>query len=550
SSREGVQSHTAVLFRALERLHIPTLFFINKLDRLGADPDEVVRQIRARLTPNLLARQAARVGGDGISLAPLPLDEQNGALEALFQVDDEVARRFAGGLPLGEGELRGAYLRAVAAARLYPVYFGVALTGLGIPELMDAVAGDLPRAAGGDMLSALAYKMEFHPRYGKLCYLRVYGGCVRMRKELALPGGESRKVTVLFSPDMGGLKPVGEVCAGDIAVLPPFGDMAVGSAVGNAVGNAVGGAPVPVRRAALAEPMLLARASWPADVPRDRALEALSQLALEDPLLTLRTNPDTGEMELKVFGQVQMEILCALAFERFGLPLTLSRPRTVLRERPCRAAEGGVRFGETAFQAGLGIEITPLPEGSGVRYETGVDYGYLYAPFQHAVRDGVLGAAERGLCGWALTDLRIALKWAQYSSVTSTPAAFRDLAPVALIRAIAQSGTELLQPMLQYQLTVPLDVAGRATYDLVSMSATIDEVFAEGDRLNYCGVVPLDACKEYPAAVAAYTKSEGVFSVRPHSYARYDGDRAAACNRGYEMPSEITYLLSKGARIK
>ncbi|NLG24585.1 MAG: TetM/TetW/TetO/TetS family tetracycline resistance ribosomal protection protein [Clostridiales bacterium] len=539
SAREGVQSQTAVLFRALQRLRIPALIFVNKLDRLGADPAAVVRQMRERLSPSLLARQTADVEGDAPRIAPLALGGE--ALDALFPIDDEVARRFVDGPPLNEGELRAAYLRAVGAGRLYPVYFGVALDGLGIPELMDAIVGELPGAPAGQALSALAYKLEFHPRFGRLCYLRVYGGCIRMRKEVALEGGEARRVTTLLSPEGGALRPVDRVCAGDIAALPPFGDMRVGSALGE---------PPPVRVAALAEPMLLARASWPADVPRDRALEALSRLAMEDPLLALRANPETGELELKVFGQVQMEILCALAAERFGLALRLSRPRTVFRERPARPAEGGVRMGETAFQAGLGIAIEPLPEGEGLHYRTEVDYGYLYAPFQNAVRDGLMTAAERGPCGWALTDARIALKWAQYSSVTSTPSDFRDLAPVALIRALAQSGTELLQPMLRYQLDVPLSTAGRASYDLILMNATMDEVLAEGDRIRYAGVVPLDACKEYPAAVAAYAKGEGVFSVRPHGYARYEGDREAASNPGYRMPSESAYLLGKGGRIK
>ncbi len=543
SAREGVQAQTAVLFRALQRLKIPTLFFINKLDRLGADYAGVLAQIRELLTPNILTRQAIAGSGRKVSVATLPLAKCGGIIEQLFQTDDEIAGLYLAEQPIPDQTLFSSYRKAVAACSLYPVYAGVALLETGIPELMEAIITELKNAEPACReLSALVYKVEFHPRFGRLCYLRVYGGAIVLRKFVSVYGTDaSFRVTMLFSPDMGELKPVDFVAAGDIAVLMYSDALKVGAILGETL-------PL-LRRTSIAEPLLLTRVCTDASIPRPKLLEALHQLCLEDPLLDLAKNQQTGALEVKVFGQVQMEILRALAMERFGIDITLEEPQTIFRERPAGTGEGNVPFGETPFQAGMGITIEPLYSGAGVLYETKVNYGYLYASFQNAAREGLLGALKYGLCGWELTDAKVTLAWATYSSVTSTPADFRNIAMVAVIRALGNAGTELFEPILAYTLTVPADMAGRATYDLNTMHATLEHMTAQGNEITYSGQVSLNASKFYAQAVAAYTKGTGVFTVRFSGYAPYLGNREQAVNHGCQMPSEEKYLLQKAGRL-
>lgn len=534
SAREGVQSQTRAIWSALQKQHIPTLVFINKLDRLGADYEGAVGQLEALMGP-VLPRQRV------IDARPetLPLTECEGLLERLFDVDDEIADRYAAGEEITDEQLSAAYLRAVARGRLFPVYAGVALSELGIDKLMDAIVRELPCAPrGSDALSALVYKLEFHPRLGEICYARMYGGALEGRMDVAMPDGRGFKVRMLFSPDEGALRGAGRVSCGDIAVLPSYGILRVGSVIGEAP---------PVQNAHIAEPLLLTHASAQ-DVPRDKLLDALSKLALEDPLLDLRANAQTGDLELRVFGQVQMEILTELALDRFGIRLHLDEARTIFRERPMRRGVGDVKWGETKFAAAIGISIEPLPLGSGLKYATRVDYGYLTASYQNAVRDGLLGAMRNGLYGWELTDARVTLEWAEYESSASTPGDYRDIAVVAVIRALNDSDTELLEPVLDYELTVPVDDAGRASWDLGEMRATIETADGTGDEITYAGRVALDTSKNYARQVAAYTAGVGVFSVRNAGYALYEGDKRAVMNEGACLPTEEWFLLKKSGR--
>ncbi len=543
SAREGVQSQTAVLFRALQKLRIPTLFFINKLDRLGANADDVLSQIKTQLTKSVLLRQKIMGIGRDVSVETLKLEDCEGVVDQLFQTDDGIANMYLEGKAIPPDMLWDAYLQAVKRCDIYPVYAGVALMELGIPALLDAIITELPRAdIGGDPLCAYCYKLEFHERLGRICYFRVYGGAIVIRKLVTLYGSEEPfRITLLFTLDMGVLRGTDAVCCGDIAAIPCYEGLKVGSVLGQALPK--------IRELSIAEPLLLTRVLAGTDVPRSKLLETLRQLCMEDPLLNMHTNEQTGALELRVFGQVQMEILRELALERFGLKITLEEPQTIFREFPARKGTGDVLWGETPFQAAIGITVEPLPLGSGIQYETKVNYGYLYASFQNAVREGLLHTLHHGLYGWEVTDLRITLQWAEYSSVTSAPADYRNIAPVAVIRALYDAGTELMEPMLSYMLTVPADMAGRATYDLNMMHATMDQMTSQGNEINYSGQVSLDASKLYSQAVAAYTKGTGVFTVRPNGYAFFTGDKDTVSNKGCELPSVEKYLLMKSGRM-
>ena len=543
SAREGVQAQTTVLFRALQRLKIPTLIFINKLDRLGADYLGVLTQIQQLLTPQAILRQSIQGEGREVQVKTLPLTSSTDMIETLFQLDDDIASLYLRNQDIPTATLVSSYQRAVAACNLYPVYAGIALLETGIPELLEAIVTELPKAppAGGD-LSALAYKLEYNERFGRLCYLRLYGGAIIMRKFVSVYGtNTSFRVTLLLSPDMGELKPVDYVAAGDIAVLLYNDALKVGAIIGDT--------PPPVRSICIAEPLLLTRVCAGSTIPRPKLLEALHQLCLEDPLLDLNKNPQTGALEVKVFGQVQMEILRALAMERYGIDITLEEPQTIFRERPAKMGEGNVAWDETPFQAGMGITIEPLEEGAGIQYETKVNYGYLYASFQNAAREGLINALKNGLCGWEITDAKITLVQATYNSVTSTPADFRNIAMVTAIRALNNAGTELFEPILSYTLTVPKDMAGRAAYDLNIMHATLAHIEAQGNETIYTGQVSLNASKNYSQSVAAYTKGAGIFSVRLCGYSLYTGCRDQAINHNCEMLSEEKYLLQKAGRL-
>jgi ribosomal protection tetracycline resistance protein len=533
SAREGVQTQTRRLFSALKSLRIPTLFFVNKIDRAGADPDGVVAQIRALLTDQALPMQ---IPAD--SPVSLPLENLT---ESLLDADDELLARF-----VEEGEitapiLEAALCRAVKACAVYPVYFGAALREVGVPALMDAVAGLLPGAdAAEEPLVAELYKVERLPRLGRVCYARVWSGA--LKRGASLKHGEDwLRVKQLMALEDARMKSVDEVPPGDIAALVGLDRLMIGDVVTD------GAAGKEKRRVKIAEPLLYSNVSC-AEAERGSVLSALYELADEDPLLQVEISDLTNEILVRIFGEVQMEIVVTLMRERFGLEITLGEPRTVFREKPAGTGEGGIAWGETNYQAALAVKIEPC-DSEGIEYVSQVDYGYLTQSFQNAAREGILEALRHGACGWQVFGARVTLTGATFNSVSSTPADFRNIAPLAAHRALAQSGVKIYEPYVAYALRVPADCAARAAYDITVLRGAIENTYAERDLMVYEGTVPLETSRAYPRALASYTRGLGMLDTRPADYRPYPGDASSMARAGYDPTNFEKYLLQKAGRL-
>lgn len=533
SAREGVQTQTRRLFAALKSLDIPTMFFINKIDRTGADPDAVVAQIRALLTERALPVQTC-----GISLSALSLSE---IAEPLMNADDALLTKYVEGERIAEGELEAALCRVVKVCRVYPVYFGAALREIGVTELMDALVRILPGAdAHESPLIAEVYKVERLPRLGRICYARVWSGILKRGAQLRI-GEDWLRVKQLMALAHTRMKSVDAVPPGDIAVLVGIDQLKIGDIItGGEAGKAA-------RRVKIAEPLLYSKVSCD-DAVRGDVLSALRELADEDPLFSVEIDKFTGEILVRIFGEVQMEIITTIMCERFRLAISLDEPRTVFREKPVGTAEGAIVWGETTYQAALSVRVEPC-DSEEIDYVSNVDYGYLTQSFQNAVREGALDALRHGTFGWQVFGARVTLTNAHFSSVTSTPADFRNIAPLAVHRALSRCGVCIHEPYVHYALRVPAECASRAAYDISVMRGSIESTYAARDLMVYEGMVPLETSRSYPRVLASYTKGLGMFDTRPADYRPYPGAAQSMAREGYDPTNFEKYLLQKARRI-
>ncbi len=530
SAREGVQTQTRRLFSALKSLGIPTLIFINKLDRAGADPDGVVEQIRALLTERALPMQTP---ANAVPLANL--------MEPLMEADDLLLGQFIEGNEIAPAMLEAALCRAVKSGAVYPVYFGAALRETGVAELMDAIATVLPGASAPEApLACEIYKVERLPRLGRVCYARAWSGALRRGAQIR-HGEEWLRVKQLMALSDAQMKSVDEVPPGDIAALVGLDRLMIGDVLTD------GDADRESRRIRIAEPLLYSKVSCD-DAARGSVLAALYELSDEDPLLAVEINEITNEILVRIFGEVQMEIIVTLLRERFGLEIALDEPRTVFRERPLGVGEGPIAWGETNYQAALSVRVEPC-DSEGIEYVSGVDYGYLTQSFQNAVREGALDALRHGACGWQVFGARVTLQSAYFSSVSSTPADFRNIAPLAVHRALANCGVRIYEPYVAFVLRVPADCAARAAYDISVMRGIIENTYAERDLMVYEGTVPLETSRSYPRVLASYTKGLGMLDTRPADYRPYPGEAANMARAGYDPTNFEKYLLQKAGRI-
>ena len=176
------------------------------------------------------------------------------------------------------------------------------------------------------------------------------------------------------------------------------------------------------------------------------------------------------------------------------------------------------------YWATIGLTLEPLPLGTGLQIESDISYGYLNHSFQNAVFEGIRMSCQSGLHGWEVTDLKVTFTQAEYYSPVSTPADFRQLTPYVFRLALQQSGVDILEPMLYFELQIPQAASSKAITDLQKMMSEIEDISCNNEWCHIKGKVPLNTSKDYASEVSSYTKGLGVFMVKPCGYQITKGD--------------------------
>jgi ribosomal protection tetracycline resistance protein len=464
SAVEGVQAQTLVLMRALQRLRIPTIFFVNKTDRAGADVTHVVGEIRARLGVN-----------------PVPLWALD--VEQLAEHDDRVLAAYLDG---EEVDVAATLADLTRRAVVQPVLHGSALTGEGVDALRTAITQSLPTSSGDSdtPLDATVFKIDRGAKGEKVAWMRLFAGTVRVRDRIG-----NAKVTQLEVFDHGGPVRRQFAEAGEIAKV--WGLSAV------RIGDRVGGAQVFVRQQ-FAPPTLEA-AVEPVDPDAGNELRlALEQLAEQDPLIGLRQSG--AELSVSIYGDVQKEVLEATLARDYGLEVSFLETRPICVERPDGIGEAGelLNAPTNPFNAQLGLRIEPAPDDSGVAFDLGGithDRIPLYAykrreEFEAAMAGYVRDALRAGLHGWEVIDCTVTLVDCWYSLADgppsrrgplSMPSDFRGLTSHVLARAIAAAGTIVCEPILHVRLDVPATSLGAVLAAARRLDGRIDAATLEGE---------------------------------------------------------------------
>jgi ribosomal protection tetracycline resistance protein len=496
SAVEGVQAQTGILFRALRRLAVPTLLFLNKVDRMGADPDRVLAEIADRLTPAAVPRVA--VTGPGSREATVVLLNPQGAGKELA---DRTARLVA-----------------------HPAFAGSALTGAGIAELVEGITTLLP-AAGGDPdgpLSASVFKVERDTGGRKLAWARLFSGTLRLRDRI-----DGHPVTALRVADRGPARPATAVVAGQIAQvwgLP-------GVRVGDPLGESRPGAPGPQ----FAPPTLEAEIV-PAAPERAGALHAaLTRLAEQDPLIGVRQGSGGG-LSVTLYGEVQMEVLRATLAAADGLDVEFRDATTICVERPAgtgRALEVRGRGGNP-FAATVGLRIEPAPPGSGMAVRADVGTGSIPLAYLTAVEETARATLRQGLRGWEVTDCTLTITHCDHRPPPVPVGGFRHLTPLVAMAALAAAGTVVCEPIHRFRLELP-DGAVPATLTLLGrLGATVTGQANRGEIATLEGEVRAARAADLRREVAGTTRGEGVLELafaghrpvrgRPPTRPRTDGN--------------------------
>jgi ribosomal protection tetracycline resistance protein len=524
SAVEGVQPQTRVLMRTLRRLAVPTLIFVNKIDRAGARPAAVLDAIGARLTPAIVAMGVpAGLGSPDANCAPFgPGDAPfTAALADVLTANDDslLAAYLQGGGVVPYRSLRRALARQTSRALVHPVFFGSAITGAGTDCLAAGIKELLPAASGDSSadVSGTIFKIERGSAGQKIAYIRMFAGTLRTRDRVAT-GPKGGKVTAIAVFDGGPAGPVAEISAGQIGKLWGLPDIKIGDTVG---------VPPPVRAAGFFDPPTLETVIVPAGPDGRRRLHvALTQLAEQDPLINLRQDDGRSQMLLSLYGEVQKEVIGATLADDYGIEVGFERTTTICVERPAGvgAATERIKQEGNPFLAGVGLRVEAADVGGGVRFGLEIELGALPYSFLKAIEETVHQTLRQGVYGWQVTDCQVTLIYSAYyprqshahahfdKSMSSTAGDFRNLTPLVLMAALRAAGTTVFEPMHRFELELPTDVLGPAIPVLAKLGAVLRGV--QGGR------PPGSALRGVPGSRPPGSALRGVPGTRPPGSAR------------------------------
>ena len=524
SAVEGVQAQTRVLLRTLRRLKIPTLIFINKIDRSGARPDAVLRSIAEELSAAVVAMGSA-TGLGTRSVACVPFTDGDATfttrlVDLLAEHDDTLLAAYVtDAATLSHDHLIHELAAQTRRAQVLPVFLGSAITGAGIDSLMTGITGLLP-AAGSDtegQVSGTVFKIERGQAGEKIAYVRMFSGTLRVRDRLEFGRGTEAKITAINVFDRGTSVQRASVCAGQIGKLWGLSDVRIADAVGLAQ-------QAPVDRRAFAPPTL-ETVIVPARPSDKGALHAvLAQLAEQDPLINLRQDDLRQELFVSLYGEVQKEVIEATLANDFGIDVTFRETTTICIERPVGAGSAleVIATPSNPFLATIGLRVEPASLDTGIEYRMKTELGSLPMAFHHAIEETVHETLQQGIHGWQVTDCTVTLThsgyWARQSSahggfnksMSSTAGDFRNLTPLLLMEALQQAGTTVYEPMHHFHLELPADTFGPILPVLARLRAVPQTPVMKGSTCVLEGEIPAARLHELQHQLPSLSRGEGV----------------------------------------
>ena len=514
SGTDGVQAHTETLWQLLRRYHIPTFLFINKMDLPGEGEGALMAKLKKQLSEGCVS-----------------FCQEEAALLEEAALCDEIALE----VYLQSGKLPEETLaELIQKERLFPCFFGSALKLDGISELLSALERLTVQPSYPEEFAAKAYKIARDPQGNRLTYLKVTGGCLKVRAMLAytLPSGERVEEKVKELRRYSGLKyqQAEEIMAGEVCAVLGLTRTAPGQCFGT---EAQGQIPV-------LEPVMTFGLRLPKGCDPARFLPKLQQLEEEDPQLHIVWDSRLGEIQVQLMGQVQIEIFKSLVRERFETEIDIGKGRVLYKETIASTVEGVGHFEPLRHYAEVHLLLEPLPKGSGLVFasncvENTLDLNWQRLILTHLEEKQHLGV----LTGAPITDMKITLVSGRAHLKHTEGGDFRQATYRAVRQGLMQAKNVLLEPYYNFRLTVPTQQLGRAITDIKAMSGDFAQPVEENDETVLTGSVPVAALGDYANQVAAYTHGRGRLSCMPGGYAPCPEAEKVIAAMAYDPESDL-----------
>jgi elongation factor G len=570
----GVEPQSETVWRQADRYHVPRIAFINKCDRVGADPDRCVQEIRERLRGNPVVVQIPNGLEDEFSgvvdlidmkmivwegdilgatpeiteippaLAGAAAAARAAKIEAIAEADDEAMRAYLEerpDRPLDGAFLRAALRRATVAGRAVPVLMGAAFKNKGVQPLLDAIVDFLPspadvpavsgkdpaghpttrKAGDAEPFSALAFKImndASDPFVGTLTYFRVYSGKVATGATVYNAAkGKREKIGRLLRMHANKREDVKEVTCGNIAAAAGLRVTTTGDTLCDEA------APVVLEVMSFPAPVISIAIEPKTQATQEKLGMALAKLAVEDPSFSVKTDPETGQTIISGMGELHLEIIVDRLVREFKIEAYVGRPQVAYRETIAREADAeGKYIRQTGGRGAYGhvsLHVGPA-EGKGIVFEDATVGGAVPPEFVPAVERGVRETLARGvMAGYPMIDVAVKLTGGSYHEIDSSEKAFQIAGSMGAQAAAREAGPVLLEPLMQVEVLTPDQFMGEVTGNLSARRGRVSGMEARGSAQAITAEVPLASMFGYSTDVRSMTQGRATYTMQFSRYA-------------------------------
>ncbi len=569
-AEEGVQSQSETVWRQADKYKVPRVTFINKMDKLGADFEGTVGEIRDRLgaTPivmtypigkeqefrgvvDLMTLKSLIWGKDEKGIEYDVVDEipeevkgkvaqfRAKMIEQIAETDDTLLEKYLAGEEIATDLLKKALRKAVIGYKLIPVYAGTSLRNKGVQPVLDAIIDYLPspvdlkevrgtlpdsneetvrQLTNEEHFSALAFKIQLDPHVGKITYTRIYSGTLKSGSYITnMNNGKKERVSRLLLMHANQREEIEEAYAGEIVALVGPKDTKTGDTLADE------SHPILLEQITFPEPVISLAIEPKTKADQEKLSYSLQRLAEEDPTFRVKVNHETNQTIMSGMGELHLEILVDRMKREMGLEANVGKPQVAYKETISKNVDAeGKYIKQTGGHGQYGhclIKLAPLSRGEGFKFVNKVKGGSIPAEFIPSVEKGVKQALEKGvLLGFPMTDLEVTVYDGSYHDVDSSDIAFQIAGTMALQDGARKAGMVLLEPIMRLEVTVADEFMGVVIGDVSSRRGKILGTEKRNKVTVIKAYAPLAELSGYATVLRSLTEGRGVFYMEPSHY--------------------------------
>ncbi len=565
----GVEPQSETVWRQADKYRVPRIVYVNKMDRVGADPEKAVDELRTRVAArplpiqvpmgreegfrgvfDLVARKEIDWGGEILGTEfevrdvaaenrDMVEDKRREMIETLSETDDSLMEKYVEGEDISTGEIKAAIRKGTIGLKFVPVLYGASFRNKGIHPLLDAVVDYLPSpvdvppvvghhprtgapesraASDSEPFSGLVFKIMNDPFLGNLAFFRVYSGKVKIGSEIYNSAkDEEERLSRLLEMHANKRKEVKEIYAGDIAAMGAMKSLATGDTL------CLKSRPIVLESIKFPEPVIAATIEPRAKTDHAKLANALAKFTKEDPTIKVSQDPMTGQTLIRGMGELHLDIVMDRMEREFGVHANLGKPQVAYKETIQAEAEGeGKYIRQTGGKGQYGhcrIAIRPLGRGEGFEFRDGTRGGVIPREFIPDVEKGVRESLEAGIvAGFPVTDLGVELIDGSYHEVDSTPIAYKIAGSLALKEAARKASPVILEPIMDLEVVSPDEYLGDIVGDVNSRRGRIEGMEMRGGARVIRSFVPMSEMFGYATVLRTLTQGRGLFTMEFHRY--------------------------------